>query len=272
MNDYQKQILDRVKGRINQWLESLKQKNPELLLTRQWRIVWLKGFVQGQNTMPVITSCKDGEYQIGEIQIVLPPSLELDLEAVELVLLEQPYVASGAAPSIPSLNDPLDLLNDLVLGISGFLSGMPMQPNSMSAPVTQSLITPLKVNPLGGPSTALPGDLNSIQAEILKSPYLPDWYKAIKNSKVAQGMLNKLVEGYAQYNLRKGYTGPLKEYFEQYTEALLKQNKLHQHCPYKGRGVEMDFQGHCKEAFCSKKPHNAPCPVPHLRLGALEPS
>lgn len=40
--------------------------------------------------MPVITSCKDGEYLIGEIQIVLPPSLELDIEAVEMALICYP--------------------------------------------------------------------------------------------------------------------------------------------------------------------------------------
>ena len=55
MSDYQKLILDRVKGRINEWLETLKQKAPELLLTRQWRIVWPGGFKQGQNTILVIT-------------------------------------------------------------------------------------------------------------------------------------------------------------------------------------------------------------------------
>ncbi len=245
MSDYQKQILDRIKDRINEWLETLKQKSPELLLTRQWRIVWLKGFKQGQNTMPVITSCKDGEYQIGEIQIVLPPSLELDLEAVELALKEQPYLGSEKAQSQPSIDDPLDLLNDLVLGINGFLAGMPIQSTAIPKFETQSPFSPLKVHSLNGQTTVLSGTHRDLEETIKKSPFLPDWFKQIENRNVAQGMLTKLAEGYAQYNQRKGYTTQLSEYFDEYTEALLTQDKLHNHCPYKGRGVEMDYQGYC---------------------------
>ncbi len=271
MNDYQKHITDRVKDRINQWLETLKQKSPELLLTRQWHIVWLKGFNQGQNIMPVITSCKDGEYLIGEIQLVLPPSLELDLEAVELVLKEEPYVEPEETQTVPSLDDPLDLLNDLVVGINGFLSGMPLQTANATDPQGHlSPFTPLKVYPLGGQSTVLSDNLEGMHADLLKSPHLPDWFKQIENRNVSQGMLNKLAEGYAQYNLHKGYRATLKDYFEHYTEALLSQDKLHHHCHYKGKGVEMDYQGYCKEAFCSKKPHSSPCSVPNLRFGALD--
>lgn len=272
MSDYQKPILDRVKSRINEWLETLKQKAPELLLTRQWRIVWPSGFQQGQNTMPVITSCKDGEYLIGEIQLVLPPSLELDLEAVELVLKEEPNKGTGKVQSVPSINDPLDLLNDLVVGINSFLSGMPLQPMAMPDSEHRSVFAPLKVQPLSGQPTVLSDQHVALKEKIAKSPHLPEWFKSIESRDVAQAVLSKLAEGYAQYNLRKGYTTPLSEYFEDYTEALLKQNKLHQHCPYKGRGVEMDYQGHCKEAFCSKKPHSSPCSVPHLRFGALDNS
>ena len=272
MSDYQKLIQDRVKGRINEWLETLKQKAPELLLTRQWRIVWPGGFKQGQNTMPVITSCKDGEYLIGEIQLVLPPSLELDLEAVELVLKEEPYERIEKAQSVPSINDPLDLLNDLVAGINSFLSGMPLQPMAMPDSEHHSVIAPLKVQPLSGQPTVLSDQHVALKEQIAKSPHLPEWFKSIESKDVAQAVLSKLAEGYAQYNLRKGYTTPLSEYFEDYTEVLLKQNKLYHHCPYKGRGVEIDSRGHCQEAFCSKKPHNAPCPVPHLRFGALDNS
>ena len=272
MSDYQKLILDRVKDRINQWLESLKQKQPELLLTRQWRIIWLKGFVQGQNILPVITSCKDGEYLIGEIQMVLPPSLELDLEAVELILKEEPYEAPAQLFAAPGIDDPLDLLNDLVVGINGFLSGMPLETMSVPASGERSLFAPLKVHQATGETVVLTGVESGVQEEMLKSPYLPDWFNAIESRDVKQGVLIRLADGYSQYTRRKGYRATLKEFFSDYTDTLLKQNKLHHHCPYKGRGVEMDSQGHCKEAFCSKKPHNAPCPVPHLRFGALEPS
>ena len=270
MNDYQKLILDRVKERINDWLEALKQKSPELLLTRQWRIVWLKGFVQGQNTMPVITSCKDGEYQIAEIQVVLPPSLELDLEAVELVQKDEPYIAPSPTLSVASIDEPLDLLNDLVLGINGFLAGMPIQTMSNPEINVQSPISPLKVHSLNGYSNVLTDNHHGLEETIMKSPFLPDWFKQIENRNVAQGMLTKLTEGYAQYNQRKGYTAPLREYFEEYTDTLLVQDKLHYHCPYKGRGVDIDYQGYCQESFCSKKPHSSPCSVSNLRFGALD--
>lgn len=269
MSDYQKNILDRVKDRINEWLETLKQKQPELLLTRQWRIIWLKGFHQGQNIMPVITSCKDGEYLIGEIQMVLPPSLELDLEAVELALKEEPYEVSPTAHSVPSLDDPLDLLNELVVGINGFLSGMPVPTVIASeSPNNPASFAPLKVHVLGRTATVLPDSMESVKTELLKSPHLPEWFKAIESGDVRQGVLTKLAEGYTQYNLRKGYAATIKEFFKEYSDALLRQNKLYHHCPYKGRGVEIDYRGHCQEAFCSKKPHNSPCPVPSLRFGA----
>ena len=271
MSDYQKLILDRVKDRINGWLETLKEKHPELLLTRQWRIIWLKGFQQGQNILPVITSCKDGEYLIGEIQMVLPPSLELDLEAVELALKEEPYEQPTAVYTVPSVDGPLDLLNDLVVGINEFLSGMPLQ--TVGVPVqdeSRSLFSPLKVHSIGEKTVALTESQRSIHTDMLKSSHLPDWFKSIESREVRQGVLNRLAEGFEQYNRSKGFRATLKEFFEDYSETLLKQNKLHHHCPYKGRGVKMDYKGHCTEAFCSKKPHNAVCPVPSLRFGAFE--
>ncbi len=269
MSDYQKLILTRVKDQINEWLETLKQKQPELLLTRQWRIIWLKGFRQGQNVMPVITSCKDGEYLIGEIQLVLPPSLDLDLEAVELALKEKPYEVPAAVTSVPSIDDPLDLINDLVIGINGFLSGMPLPSIDVGASGEgRTLFAPLKVRPKGQ-STILTDIERSVHEDILKSPYLPEWFKSIESREVKHGVLNRLAEGYTQYSRRKGYSAGLQEFFKDYTEVLLNQNKLHHHCPYKGRGVEMDYKGHCTEAFCSKKPHNAVCPVSNLRFGAL---
>ena len=271
MSDYQKLILGRVKDRINEWLETLKQKHLELLLTRQWRIIWLKGFHQGQNIMPVITSCKDGEYLIGEIQMVLPPSLELDLEAVELALKEEPYEGPPNVHSVPSLDDPLDLLNELVVGINGFLSGIPVPTVSAAeSPINPIPFAPLKVHPFRGQATVLPDNMEALKTELLKSLHLPEWFKAIESGDVRQGVLTKLAEGYTQYNLRKGYAATIKEFFEEYSDALLRQNKLYHHCPYKGRGVEIDYRGHCQEVFCQKKPHNSPCPVPNLRFGALD--
>ena len=90
--DYQSQITDRVKEGINRWIEELKGKHPELLLTKRWRIHWPKGFSEGNNTVSVVTSCKQGQYLVGQVEFVLPQNLELDLEAVELVLKDEPFV------------------------------------------------------------------------------------------------------------------------------------------------------------------------------------
>ena len=84
--DYKKHITERIKDRVNHWIEELKGKHPELLLTKQWRILWPKGFTEGQNVIPVVTSSKQGKYLVGQVQFLLPKDLELDMDAVELVM------------------------------------------------------------------------------------------------------------------------------------------------------------------------------------------
>ncbi len=91
--DYKKHITERIKDRVNHWIEELKSKHPELLLTKQWRILWPKGFIEGQNVIPVVTSSKQGKYLVGQVQFVLPQDLELDMDVVELVLEDEPYEA-----------------------------------------------------------------------------------------------------------------------------------------------------------------------------------
>ena len=275
--DYQSQITDRVKEGINRWIEELKGKHPELLLTKRWRIHWPKGFSEGNNTVPVITSCKQGQYLVGQVEFVLPQNLELDLEAVELVLKDEPFVEEKSAPATPSPDDPLDLLNDLVNGINGFLQ-------SLSGGALLAVRTPIyeEKSPFGGgPGKPLtvhgPWDPGSIKdsagieetkRQMLRSPHLPEWYSTIHSRQVADELLTKLAEGYLHYNKKLGRTVSLEEYFKQYSDYLLKENKLHHYCTYKGKPVSLDSNDWCTESYCSKKPYHAECPRATLRFGA----
>ena len=81
--DYKQQITLRIKDEINRWIDELKEKDPDLLLTKQWSIHFPKGFKAGFNSLPVITNSKDGKYLVGEVGFVLPESLELDMDSIE---------------------------------------------------------------------------------------------------------------------------------------------------------------------------------------------
>ena len=122
--DYQSQITSQVREAVNRHIERLKQDHPELLLTKQWHLRWPRGFSEGNNCVPVVTSCKQGQYLVGQVEFVLPQNLELDLEAVELVLKDEPFVEEKTVSATPSPDHPLDLLNDLVSGINGFLESL----------------------------------------------------------------------------------------------------------------------------------------------------
>ena len=123
-SDYKTQITERIKTGINDWIGELKTKHPELLLTRQWRALWPRGFNEGHNAVAVVTGCKAGQHLVAEASFVLPSSMELDLDALELSLKDEAY-APGALERIdPKANDPLGTLSSLVQGINGFLESL----------------------------------------------------------------------------------------------------------------------------------------------------
>jgi hypothetical protein len=276
-NSYKEQITAKVRDAINRQIERIKQEHPELLLTKQWRIRWPKGFSEGNNIVPVVTSCKQGQYLVGEVQFVLPASMDLDLEAVELVLKDEPFVEEKLVSVTPSPDDSLDLLLDLVSGINGFLE-------SLSGGALLSARTPIYEEKSlfgGGPGKPLtvhaPWELGTVRdsasieetkRQILRSPYLPQWYSTIHSRQVADDLLTKLAEGYLHYNRKLGRTVRLEEYFKQYSDYLLKENKLHHYCPYKGKPVSLDHDDWCTESYCSKKPYHAECTQATLRFGA----
>jgi hypothetical protein len=90
-NGYKKLITDRIKDELNKWIDEIKSKSPDLLLTKQWRIIFPKGFQTGHNSLPVVTGSKQGQHLVAEVQFVLPEDLELDINNVELMLKNEPY-------------------------------------------------------------------------------------------------------------------------------------------------------------------------------------
>jgi hypothetical protein len=51
MSEYRKAITERIKESVNNWIETLKKEQPELLLTKQWQVLFPKGFNEGYNCL-----------------------------------------------------------------------------------------------------------------------------------------------------------------------------------------------------------------------------
>jgi len=270
--DYKSQITLRIKDAINNWIDDLKEKDKELLLTKQWQVLFPRGFKSGFNTLPVVTNSKNGKQLVGEVGFVLPESLELDLDSIELTLKNEPYQEDQKQVSRHrSLNEPLDILNGIIVNINSFLQGL--------SPTSDTL-KPLNMRPLG--TNPLPGaaptqtirinhndtsDIDSIRKTLLQSSYLPDWFKTIDSMEIREQLLSKIAESLAHYQKQIGHTVDLQEFFEKYTEMLLKQDKLYHYCKYKSKPVELDSDQHCTENYCSKKPYHSQCPNTTLRFG-----
>ena len=121
-SDYKTQITERIKAGVNDWIGDLKNKHPELLLTRQWRLLWPRGFKEGHNVVPIITSAKQGQHLVAEARFVLPPSMELDLDALDLSLKDEVYEPDIDQSVAPRSNNPLGTIADLVRGINDVYS------------------------------------------------------------------------------------------------------------------------------------------------------
>ena len=271
--DYKQQITLRIKDAVNQWIDDLKEKDHDLLLTKQWSVIFPRGFKSGFNTLPVVTNSKNGKYMVGEVGFVLPESLELDMEGIELTLKNEPYKEDHKQVSgHRSLNEPLDILNGIIININSFLQGL--------SPTSNTTIKPLNMRPLG--TNPLPGaapsqtirinhndtsDIDSIRKTLLQSSYLPDWFKTIDSMEIKEQLLSKIAESLVHYQRQVGHSVDLQEFFEKYTEMLLKQDKLYHYCKYKSKPVELDSDQYCTENYCSKKPYHSQCSNATLRFG-----
>jgi len=277
--DYKQQITVKIKDSINQWIDKLKEEHKELLLTKQWNVLFPKGFKPGNNIIPVVTASKQGKYLIGELLFYLPDNLELDMDSIELTLKNEPFDVKQVKVKTPVLLDePLDVLNNIIIGLNDFLGTLPM-PVYSSNPVIrksqnlfdnmQGTVVKPKTIPINGfaNNNINNGDIDTIRKQILQSDYLPEWFRTIGSYEIREQLLTKIAESLAHYRKQVGRAIDLQEFFDRYTEMLLKQDKLYHYCKYKSKPVDLDVNDHCTENYCSKKPYNAGCPHVTLRFG-----
>lgn len=269
-----KEIKERIKDSVNEWLQQLKEKHPELHLTSQWKTLFPKGYKTGNNLLPVITGSNQGKYLIAEVQFYLPDSLELDTESIELNLKDEPYSETTSKPKSPvPLDEPLQILNEMITGINEFLSGFGTSPVPSKTPLLASPFANASVpkNSSSLQKVIVPNyteNLDELKKEMAKSGHLPEWFTAIASDPVKDELLQKLAEAFIHYRRQIGREVNLKEFFNMYTNHLMENTKLHSYCPYKAKPVALDENNWCTETYCSKKPYRSECSYPALRFGA----
>ncbi len=252
MDDYKKLIRESIKERIEEWIERLKTQQPELKLTRQWKVLFPRGFESGNNVLPITTGSKEGKRLIGEVSFILPDSLELDSDDLNLRLKNEPFRESIAPKIAPEpIEDSLDLINRIVVSMNEFLSGIEKERPSRSGDHKETPFfgndvekkSKLNVirydNGLIGQTKVSTDRLESIKREMLASSYLPEWFKTITSYEIRDSLLEKLTEGYIHYKTKLGREVGFKEFFGEYTTHLKKSGKIHDYCPYKSKSVNL---------------------------------
>ncbi len=275
-DEYKKLIMDRIREEVNRWIEKLKEKHADLLLTKQWRILFPKGFVPGHNSIPVVTHSKNGQHLVAEVQFVLPDDLNLDVNDIQLALKDEGFQeaaipATQKKPSLVPVDEPIEMLNKIVIGINEFIASIGVRPSGAvsSRPVFQTSAgtntsnTPVRI--VGSENS----ELEDIKRRMINSSLLPDWIRSIETRATYDEVLNKLAVAFQQYQRQTMGRSDLGEFFAKYTTHLLNAGHLHHYCPYKGKPVEPNERGYCQESYCSKKPFNDKCNVPKLRFGGV---
>ncbi len=275
-DEYKKLITDRIREEVNRWIEDLKEQHKDLLLTKQWRILFPKGFTPGHNSIPVVTHSKNGQHLVAEIEFVLPDDLNLDINDIQLALKDEGFqeasiTAVHKKPNLVPVDEPLEMLNKIVIGINEFIGSIGVRPAGpvssrptfLASTSTASNRTPVRV--LGSDNS----DLEDIKRRMINSALLPDWIRSIESKATYDEVLNKLASAFQQYQRQTMGRSDLGEFFANYTAHLLNAGHLHYYCSYKGKPVELNERGYCQEAYCSKKPFNDKCNVPKLRFGGV---
>ena len=283
--DYQQQITLRIKDNLNQWLAKLQAEKPELLLTRQWQVLFPEGFKPGFNCLPVVTNARPGKHLVAEVEFVLPESLELDLDSLELHLKDEPYPESKRSIPRPVLLDTsLDTLNNMIIGLNEFLQGFkPLFPPTAAHAPTAPFIPAAQVRPTASkPGMIKPDpvrltnatDIDAVCRQLLQSADLPEWFQTIASREIREQLLQKIAETLLHYRQQIGREVDLADFFKQYTSQLLKAGRLQHYCQYKAQVIQLDEEGWCREHYCSKKPYRKACPQVTLRFGleSIKPS
>ena len=293
-NSYKKAISEQIKESLNNWIDKLKAEHSELLLTKQWQIQFPTGFSEGHNILNVVTGSKKGKHLVAEVQFVLPSDLELDFDDIELILKNEPFRERKARSKVKRtplpIDEPLDQLNDLVLGVNSFLTSLNINLPSATQikgfnPIDKEKPL-LKTQPISfanrqtgtmDPITHLNGNhdlednnlIERVKDEMLKSPHLPEWLKTIESRDTWHSLMQKLAEGFIHYQKNIGKAVDLKEFFEKYEEHLIDNDKLYHFCKYKSKPVTLDTNGWCNETYCSKMPYHSKCSYATLKFGTL---
>jgi hypothetical protein len=267
---YRDQVTAKIRDAVNQWLDKLKKEKPELQLTRQWKVMFNNGFVPGHASIPVVTGSKKGKHLIAEVGFIVPDNLEIDLDDLELSLMDEPFKQKRQQVVQSSIDEPLGVLNDVIVGINNFLAEITFSRNPAVTPRgMQSTFTPmsnqvsqpirsgsLKVNQGFGPASQ--STIDDVKDRIKSSMMLPDWLKSINNMSVYNALLEKIAEGYLQYSKTSNVSIP--DFLKLYEDYLTKEGKLYDYCKYKAQAVDLDeSNNHCMEGYCSKKPFNKVC-------------
>jgi len=280
MTNYKQELTARVSERIDQWLAELKSKHPDLRLTRQWKLEFPRGFNPGQQQIPITTGSAEGRYLIGEVKFYVPDDLELDLEALELVLKDEPFQpAATGKPTPPPIDDALTRLDNMVAGMNQFLMQLDWPENPGPSPLLNDQsekhlkrVSPSSNQPRTSRRIAVNtsnGNLETIKQRLLSSAHLPDWFKTIRSADIRDELLQQLAQALAHYERQSGHTIELEEFFEKYTQLLIKQDKLYPYCKYKSKPIVLDENGHCDEQYCSKKPYVGSCDYITWRFGKI---
>ena len=257
---YRDQVTAKIRDAVNQWLDKLKKEKPELQLTRQWKAMFDNGFVPGHASLPVVTASKNGKHLIAEVGFIVPDNLEIDLEDLELSLMDEPFKQKKTTKLSPTIEQPLGVLNDIIVGVNNFLSelsftSIPGQAvKKVNLTPSPQMINRLKVNA----NAYSQQDIGDVRKQIRESNRLPEWLRSISNLEVYNTLIDKIAEGYVQYSKTSNVTLP--EFFKLYEEYLTKEGKIYDYCKYKAQAIELDKNnGQCLEGYCSKRPFNKVC-------------
>jgi len=257
---YRDQVTAKIRDAVNGWLDKLKKEKPELHLTRQWEIQFDNGFMPGHASLPVITGSKKGKHLIAEVGFIVPDNLEIDLEDLELSLMDEPFKQKRQQVVQPAIDQPLGVLNDIIVGVNNFLSELSFTSIPGQAVKRVNLTpSPQMINRLKVNATALNHqDIGDVRKQIRASNMLPEWLRSISNLEVYNSLIDKIAEGYVQYSKTSNVTLP--EFFKLYEDYLKKEGKLYDYCKYKAQPIELDENdGQCLTSYCSKKCYNKPC-------------
>lgn len=272
MENYKKQITEKVKQSVSEWIARLKTEHPDQMIRSNWKILFPKGFSAGQNTIPVVTPAKGGKRLIAEIGFFLQDDLVLNIDEVELTLKNEPFKEGKKKKKgeveTKSIDSSLDVINNIILGASEIMASLSGMSTQVGNPQLPKFGSPVNTSPVSPMVEKAPTDeITKTVRLMLLHPDLPEYVRTIQDKTVRDGLLEKMSEAYLHYSNSLNRNIDLPEFFELWTKQLKDQGKIHPHCKWKGIPIELDKNGWCQEFNCSKLPYRAKCPQTTYKFG-----